>query len=72
MKRLTTRRPRVLPPRAMVAETRGGHALDEVPLIVQPPAIVPMSEEQLQRAVATLVELLLWERERERDVQRAA
>jgi len=29
----------------MVAETRGGHALDEVPLIVQPPAIVPMSEE---------------------------
>jgi len=62
----------VLPPRATGAETGDGHALDEVPLIVQPPAIVPMSEEQLQRAVATLVELLLWERERERDVQRAA
>ncbi len=48
------------------------HAPDVDPLILQPPVIVPMSEEQFQRAASALAELLLWAWEQERDERRAA
>jgi hypothetical protein len=41
-------------------------------LKLQSPIIVPMSEEQFERAASTLAELLLWAWEQERDERPAA
>lgn len=43
---------------------------DDNSLILQPAVIVPMSEEQFQRAASVLAELLLWAWEQERDERR--
>jgi hypothetical protein len=41
-------------------------------LTLLPPVIVPMNEEQFDRAASTLAELLLWAWQQERDERQAA
>jgi len=45
---------------------------DATELTVQPPRIVPMTDEEHRRAVAALAELLLWAMENDRREERRA
>ena len=53
-------------------ERRRRRAPEDDPLTLEPAVVVPMSGEQLQRAAATLAELLLWAWEQEPDQRQAA
>lgn len=52
--------------------TPGHVTRDDHQLVLERPVIVPMTEEQFERAASTLAELLLWAWDQERDERRAA